>query len=226
MSLQNRIVRELGLPGQLFREAEKRTSGDDVQFTAKEGGIYYGLVTASGTAKITCIGGSRDEETLGDLKRGCILYLGYLEAGQTITLKNGDEKDETPKISVDIYQMNEELLAEALAKLESPHLEEVQWESDAVSGRIALEEPRRLILSIPYEDGWTVWMNGEKKSGELFGAALWPLTWSRGIRDRDEISPGRGRGGHRDHYGKHCHTGGNYGADKKTPSAGEQGKCS
>lgn len=172
MSLQNRIVRELGLSGQLFRTAEKTVSGDDVQFTARDGGIYYGLVTASGTAKITCIGGSRDEETFGDLKRGCILYLGYLEAGQTITLKNGDEADETPKISVDIYKMNEELLTEVLAKLESPHLEEVQWESDTVSGRITLEEPRRLILSVPYEEGWTVWINGGKREGELFGGCL------------------------------------------------------
>lgn len=171
-SLQNRIVRELGLPGQLFRAAEKLNRGDDVQFTAKEGGIYYGLVTASGTSKITCVGGSRNEETFGDLKRSCILYLGYLEAGQTITLKNGDEKDETPKISVDIYKMDEELLAGVLAKLESPHLEEVQWESDAVSGRITLKEPRRLILSVPYEDGWTIWMNGEKREGELFGGCL------------------------------------------------------
>lgn len=172
VTLQNQMVRELGVSGQLFRNMQKTAVGDDIQFTPKEGGIYYGLVTASGTAKIKCIGGSRDEETFGDLKRGCILYLGYLEKGQTITLTNGDEKDETPKISVDIYRMDESVLEEALAVLSRDHLEEMEWGSDVLSGRISLDESRRLVLSVPYEDGWTVWINGEETEGELFGGCL------------------------------------------------------
>lgn len=172
VNLQNRIVKELGVSGQLFRTAEAAVMGDDIQFTPKEGGIYYAMVTASGTGKLQCIGGSRDEEIFGDLKRGCILYLGYLEKGQTITLTNGDAKDDTPKISAGIYRMDEEVLSEALAVLGAGHLEDVAWESDSVSGRITLEEPGRLILSVPYEDGWTVRMNGEKVKGELFGGCL------------------------------------------------------
>lgn len=172
MTLQNQIVRELGVSGQLFRGIQKTVLGDDIQFTPQEGGIYYGLVTASGTAKIKCIGGSREEESFADLKKGCILYLGYLEKDQTITLTNGNDEDETAKISVDIYRMDEAVLEEALAVLAETHLQEVQWESDAVSGRITLEEPGRLILSVPYEDGWTVWINGEEQAGELFGGCL------------------------------------------------------
>lgn len=172
ITLQNQIVRELGVSGQLFRGMQKTAVGDDIQFTPKEGGIYYGLVTASGTGKIKCIGGSRDEETFGDLKKGCILYLGYLEKGQTITLTNGDEKDDTPKISADIYSLDESVLEEALAVLSGDCLEEMDWGSDALSGRISLDESRRLILSVPYEDGWTVWINGEKAEGELFGGCL------------------------------------------------------
>ncbi len=172
ITLQNQIVRELGVSGQLFRGMQKTAVGDDIQFTPKEGGIYYGLVTASGTGKIKCIGGSRDEETFGDLKKGCILYLGYLEKGQTITLTNGDEKDDTPKISADIYSLDESVLEEALAVLSGDCLEETDWGSDALSGRISLDESRRLILSVPYEDGWTVWINGEKAEGELFGGCL------------------------------------------------------
>ncbi|MCM1193394.1 MAG: YfhO family protein [Acetatifactor muris] len=172
MSLQNRIARELGASGQLFHKAEKSEKGDDIGFTPEEGGVYYALVTASGTGKIRCVGGSRDEETFGDLKRGCILYLGYLEKGQTITLTNGDEKDETPKISADIYRMDEEVLGQTLAALSERHLENVAWKSNFVSGRITLEEPGRLILSVPYEDGWTVKINGEKAKAELFGGCL------------------------------------------------------
>lgn len=172
LALQNRVVQELGVEGQLFSAAEESASGDDVRFTAQEGGIYYGLLTASGTSKITCIGGSGEEETFGDLKRGCVIYLGYLEKEQTITLTNGDEKDETPKIAVDIYRMDETVLAETLAALSGQHLEEVTAKSDAISGRITMEEAGRLILSVPWEDGWEVRINGEETKAELFGGCL------------------------------------------------------
>lgn len=185
LMLQNQMVQELGVSGQLFRAAGKEPVGDDVRFTAKEGGIYYGLVTASGTTKIKCIGGSRNEETFGDLKRGCILYLGYLEKGQTVTLTNGNEEDETPRIAVDIYRMDEEALEEALAALSEQHLEEVEWESNRLSGRITMSESGRLILSVPYEDGWTVRINGNETKGKLFGGCLMAFDLEPGTYEID-----------------------------------------
>ena len=162
----------LSASGKLFHEADKTAAGDDVQFTAMEGGIYYGIITASGTAKVECIGGGRDEEVFGDLKKGSVLYLGYLETGQTVTLTNGDEKDETPKISADIYRLDQEVLEEILATLSEPYLEHVVWESDFISGEITLEEAGRLVLSVPYEEGWTVEINGLETEGALFGGCL------------------------------------------------------
>lgn len=172
LNLQNQMVRELGVSEKLFTEARKTKDGDDVQFTAGEGGIYYGIVTASGTKEIACIGGSRDEETFSDLKNGSVLYLGYLEAGQNVTLTNGDEEDDTPEISVDIYRMDETVLEEILAVLSQQHLENVVWESDFISGEITLETAGRLVLSVPYEDGWRVEINGSVTEGELFGGCL------------------------------------------------------
>lgn len=171
IGLQNWMARELGASGILFQAAEQFSVGDDVQFTAEEGGIYYGLVASTGTTKIKSIGG-RGEETFGDLKRGCILYLGYLEKGQTITLTNGDEKDTTPAISVKIYRMDEQVLEETLHVLSRQHMENVVWESDSLSGGLTLKEPGRLILSVPYEAGWTVWINGAEAQGEQFGGCL------------------------------------------------------
>jgi uncharacterized membrane protein YfhO len=143
-----------------------------VTLTAEEGGIYYAILTAGGTGKVTYIGGGTEEETFSDLKNGSILYLGYLEMGQSITLTNGDDGDETPKIQADIYRMDEEVLSEALSVLSKQHLENVEWESDSLSGDLSLESPGRLILSIPYEDGWSVTINGEEVQGESFGGCL------------------------------------------------------
>ena len=172
LNLQNRMVEELGIEGELFEEVRKTDIGDDVRFTAERSGIYYGLLTASGTKKVECIGSSREEEFFTDLKRGCILYLGYLEQDQTVTLTNGDKEDETPNIGVNIYQLNEEVLKEVLDVLSQQHLENVVWESDYISGDITMENAGRLVLSVPYEEGWHVKINGVETTGELFGGCL------------------------------------------------------
>ena len=107
-----------------------------------------------------------------DLKNGSILYLGYLEQGQAITLANGDDKDATPKIAADVYRMDMEVLGQALELLCAQHMENVAWESDLITASLTLEQPGRVICSIPYEDGWTVRINGEEAEGVLFGGCL------------------------------------------------------
>ena len=170
--LQNKMVRDLGIEEALFEKAHSQEIGDDVEFTAEEGGDYYAVITASGTGKVDCIGGSTEEEHYKDLKKNSILYLGYLEREQTITLTNGDEEDTTPKIEANVYRMNTQVLGEALDRLSTQHMEDVVWESDFISGRITMDWAGRLICSVPYEAGWRVWINGEETQGVLFGGCL------------------------------------------------------
>lgn len=172
LKLQNAMVAELGIKGQLFSKVRSEASGHNVVFTAGSSGIYYGLITESGTKKIEEIGGALETHQFADLKKGGILYLGYLHEGETITLTNGDDSDETPKISADIYKMDETVLEEALAVLAANHLEDVAYDSRHMKGRITMEAPGRMILSIPYEDGWHITINGEEVQPELFGGAL------------------------------------------------------
>ena len=172
LRLQNQMVKELGVMRELFHEEKAVKTGDDVRFVAEDDGIYYGIVTASGTTKIRYIGGSSGDEKFNDLKKGSVLYLGYLEAGQTVSLINGDETDTTPGISVGVYRLDEEALDAALGILSAQHLENVVWESNAISGQITMETAGRLILSVPYEDGWTVKINGEVTEGTTFGGCL------------------------------------------------------
>lgn len=170
--LQNEMVHDLGIDGVLFEKERKKDRGDDVTFSAGRAGIYYAVLTASGTAKVDYIGGSTETETFGDLKKGSVLYLGYLEKGQTVTLANGDDEDETKKLSADVFRMDEEVLRETLTLLDTGHLENVAWESDRLSGKIAMERAGRLILSVPYEDGWKVTINGKTAPRTTFGDCL------------------------------------------------------
>lgn len=172
LRLQNEMVEKLGISGELFTEIPAVQSGEDVVFTADKSGIYYGLLTASGTKKVDSMGGSLETHTFPDLKKGAVLYLGYLEAGESMTLTNGDEDDTTAKIAADIYRMDAEVLQQALEELSENHLENVTYDSTHLQGQITMTEAGRLILSIPYEDGWHIWVNGEETEARQFGGAL------------------------------------------------------
>lgn len=180
-SLQNQMVRDLGIEGELFERESSEEKGEDVVFTPKEGGFYYAVLTASGTGKVDYIGGSTEEENFNDLKKNSILYLGYLEKDQSVTLTNGDEKDTTPKIKANVYRMEVEVLGQALDVLSARHMEDVTWESDSLSGTLTLESPGRLICSIPYEEGWRIRINGEEAEGSLFGGALMAFDLEPGV---------------------------------------------
>ena len=171
IKLQNNMVMELGVEGVLFERVSGSQSGDDVLLTAEEEGYYYALVDSTGTRKITANVSNYSRE-YNDLKKGCILYLGYLKEGASVVLTNGDDEDDTARISLDIYRMNEEVLAEALAVLSGAHLTNVSFDSTNVSGEINMEEAGRLILSVPYESGWTILLDGEEVMPELFGQTL------------------------------------------------------
>ena len=71
-----------------------------------------------------------------------------------------------------MYKLNVEVLEKTLEALSAQHLENVIWESDYIEGDITMKEPGRLILTLPYEAGWKVTVNGAETEGELFGGCL------------------------------------------------------
>lgn len=172
LQMQNEFVKALGIEEDLFTKVASQSNVEKAPFTADEDGIYYGLVTASGTKKIETVGGPLETEKYSDLKKGSVLYLGEFMAGESTTMENGDDKDDTAEISVDVYRMNEDVMHEALEKLSAQHMEDVIFDSRHVNGRITMQEPGRLVLSIPYEKGWKVTVNGQETEPDKFGDAL------------------------------------------------------
>lgn len=172
MTLQNLMAEKFGATQNVFWKYAGSNRGDDVSLTAEQDGDYYAVLTTSGTRTVKCIGGPRNEEEFGDMKRGCVIYLGNLLQGQTVTLTNGDEKDETPRLDADFYRVNTEELTRVLEKMSDSHLENVSWGDNRISGRISMKEAGRLVLSVPREDGWTVRVNGEITETGTFGGCL------------------------------------------------------
>lgn len=178
--LQNQLVEELGISGKLLHKVDTETVGDDVRMSAEEPGTYYARISASGTKKVRIIGGSLETEEYKDLKADTLVYLGYLGAGDSVTIQNSDEDDDTNEIAADAYLLDTEVCKEAIEVLSENHLENVSYDSTHISGTVSMPEAGRLILSVGYENGWTVTVNGEEVEPALFGESFIALDLEAG----------------------------------------------
>ncbi|MBP5281056.1 MAG: YfhO family protein, partial [Lachnospiraceae bacterium] len=183
VTLLNKLAKDLGAYDAMLVKEDTKEDGDDVIFTVPKDGIYYGYTTNHGTGKIKMIGGGKEDTSYKDLRKGVLFYLGSLEADQQYTFTNGDSKDDTKKISMAIYRLNLDAAEIAINTLKKQSMTDVVIDNCNVSGKLELEEAGRLILSIPVDEGWTVWVNGVETEPASFGNALIALDLEPGSYD-------------------------------------------
>ena len=96
-----------------------------------------------------------------------ITPVGYFEEGALVNLKCM-MKDEAKNGDVNIYfyQMNEDVLQKGYEAIQDGGLTLTSFEDTNLSGTVNASQNGMLYLSIPYEAGWSVWVDGQKS--ELF----------------------------------------------------------
>lgn len=182
ITAQNRLVKKLDVVGALFESAATVQDGDDVKLNVENSGYYYMVVGSTGTKKIDAIG-EYGTKSFSDLKINGILYAGYLKEGESIRFTNGDGEDPSPKIKLKAYRLNTDVLKEVLEILGEEHLENVEYDSRHISGTVSLQKPGMMILSVPYEHGWNVFVDGQKVETGLFGESFMTISLAAGDHD-------------------------------------------
>jgi len=103
---------------------------------------------------------SQDQYYMG--KKDFLFQLGYSEkARKTITITFA-KKGTYLFDELQVVGQPMEDLPEQVAALKRDVLEEVEFSPNAVKGSIRLESAKLLCLSIPFSNGWTAYVNGEK----------------------------------------------------------------
>ena len=133
------------------------TSGSSTSytFTAGQSGYYYGVLTDFSVKNIK----AAFEETstsYNNVNRDFILDLGYLQGGEQVTLTGEDQKT----INIKIYRLLEDNYIQAMAELNQQPLEVTSYSATEIQATIHALESGTLFTSIPYEEGWTVMVDG------------------------------------------------------------------
>jgi len=126
----------------------------------REQQVYACFQTIDNTVRIFI----NEEEIKGYLpvynKR--IIDLGYFQANQTLKVKLLFKNEGFAIAEKYFYGLDQQGLVEALSPLQRDLLEDIEVSDTSVRGKVLVKDRTFLFTSIPFDPGWTAWVDGEK----------------------------------------------------------------
>ena len=175
---QNKLCRLLGAGGDLLVPLES-TKVDEQSYTVtvNSDSYVYVYLGNNGLSEVEMTVGDRNKK-FTQVSFDYLLDLGYLAEGEEVSLKTvkEDQKFKTFKA----YKLNLEVLDEVIHILSRSTLNITEHKDGYVKGDIMLEEAGKLVISIPVEKGWTLYVNGQEMPLESFKDALLAVTLEAG----------------------------------------------
>ena len=164
---QNDFASLLGA-GVLLEAHPFEETGENLTFTAEEGGEYYINVTNPAVKKAT-LRRMDYSDTVTNMTRGFLVETGFIPEGITATLDTEDPQGEALRGSV--YRFRYDTLENIYNTLAPGALRVTRWKDGYVSGTVRMAEEGMLFLSIPYDKGWSVTIDQKSAIIEnVFGA--------------------------------------------------------
>lgn len=160
---QNKLVHSLGIGDDVFFEVDIIPYGSEAELYIEDDAHYYAYTT---NTKIDTIKMRYEAESksFSQIKKKYILDLGYHEAGDVLSLKSENGEN----LNLTAYRTDEPVLAQLVSHLIRQTLTVDNYDETSLSGHINVNSAGQLVLSIPYDPGWTLYVDGIRTDMELF----------------------------------------------------------
>ncbi len=156
--VQNSLSDATGASQVLSLFVDTTAEGKTLSFFPAESGEYFAYVGNDKIEKVK-VTTARGTKTFNNINRGYLIELGYCEAGKQVTLTAEDSKVD---MWADIYRFSEDGLAEVVRKLSAEPWVLTSWTEDALAGTISCKAAGVMFTSIPYDEGWTIRVDGQQ----------------------------------------------------------------
>lgn len=176
LDTQNRMVQALGLEQNLFTSVGALQEEDGATtITADVSGHYYAYVGDTGvnTLKMESEAGSK---SFSQVKYHYICDLGWHDAGDVISLTSEDSSS----LNVSAYRLNFDVMDQVISILGEQTMTVDSYSSTHINGHIDVSRAGELILSVAYEPGWTILVDGEEVQPGLFDDTFISLSLTEG----------------------------------------------
>lgn len=137
---------------------DSESSGSTCRFTADMTGEYYVFVQNKRVKEVKA-GLPTGQKTFNNTDRGYLLELGTIGVGNEVVLTT-EESGEV--LNALVYRFSERALISVYETLDRMPMHLTSWTDTELSGTVEAEEAGLLFTSIPYDEGWTVSIDGQK----------------------------------------------------------------
>lgn len=143
--------------------------------TVPQDSYLYAYVNNNSVKKVTAYSGE-DSQVYDKLKNSYILDLGWHPAGSILTL----EAEDNLPLSLSAYTLDETALDDFISSLSKNPLIVDSYDANHLEGHVKTDAAGQLILSVPYEPGWTVKVDGEEATIDIFEDTMMSLALEPG----------------------------------------------
>lgn len=146
-----------------------------------EDGYYYAYSPKTGPKEMQVENKNANfSRKFSNLNRGYTMQLGYMKAGDTLSLEN--KEDESSKsCNITLYRMDEEVLKQFYEALSKTQMTVNVFEDTYLSASIDVPAGGGLLMTtVNNEEGWEVYVDGELAEKEVLKGAYIGLTLKEG----------------------------------------------
>lgn len=141
-----------------------KSAGASYSYAYPDNTVLYGYAKngAFDSLNVKCDGLSADN-SVGTKDYPIIFPMGNNKSGSTAEIEFQIAEDKTNgSYTVMVYALHEDLFEQAYSKLADEQFEITSFSDTEIQGNITALEKGVLYFSIPYEKGWSVYVDGEK----------------------------------------------------------------
>lgn len=156
---QNYIVRAAAGINDIFEQMYSFSAYSEISFTAtKSGHMYISIPSGYHNNETLSISINGEPKKFSNLKYNPhTLDLGYIEKGQVIEFIEPDNA-----VTCEVYTLNEDKFIQMYETLSEGGFNITEWTDTHFEGTVNAKKDGALFLSIPYDGGWSVYVDGVK----------------------------------------------------------------
>ncbi len=174
----NRLAYALGAKEDMLLpfNGDVKALDEKTEIPITEDGYYYGTYTDTSVTNLTVANGKKVRK-FTKCNHGYILDLGWCRAGDTVKITNSSNVSE---FQVKVYCLNMDAFLDAFRTLNEQTMEIDVFSDTKIEGHIDVKKAGNLLLSIPKEDGFTVYVDGVETESRAFMDSLMEVPLSKG----------------------------------------------
>lgn len=170
MASLNSFASALGAEGQMLYPATYVTDANagDTTIDIAEDGYYYADYESCTSDTLTVNRSDGWTKQYSKTSHRYLIELGECKAGDEIHILNSNMES----IEFEVYQLNEKVVQQAFDALNAQTMQLTDMTDRKIEGKIRVQNAGRLVLSVPADEGWTLYVDGKETEIEPLADAL------------------------------------------------------